>query len=150
MIGDRFSSGGRDNQHSYEVMFFDESVNHQCGYLLDSRDDVWFSVDVLATEHLPYSYSLKPNDVKSLNSNESSSSQHNRSFVSRHSLSHKSDGKGPILQSYIDQFDSVVNEDDNPLLTSSLANDDNKRYTVFNALSLAFRWVPIFLCYEAS
>ena len=150
MIGDRVSSGGRDNQHSFEVVFYDESVNHQCGYLLDSRDDVWFSVDVLATDPIPHHYSLEPNDTKSLNSNGSSSSQHYLSFPSRHSLSNRSDGKGPILQSYIDQFDSVVNEDDNPLLTSSLANDDKKRYTVLYTPFLVFRRVPIFLYYEAS
>ena len=121
-LANRHSAIESGNQNLFEVAFWDDSLTHPFSHKVVSSTDIWFSVDVLSPDTHLSSIPINPSDIKSVDSNDMSSSQ----YLASPSISPQENENVPILQSFIDDFDTVAANEEDPLLTSSLLYNDAK------------------------
>ena len=114
------------NPNLFEVALWDDQLTHSLSHKIISSTDIWFSVDVLSPETHLSSIPINPSDIKSVDSNDMSSSR----YLDSSSKSQQEDGNVPILQSFIDDFATVVANEEDPLLTSSLLYNEAKELTI--------------------
>lgn len=121
-IAARYDAVDSGNQNLFEVQFWDDSLTHPFNHKIITSSDIWFSVDVLAPGTNLSSIPLNPSDIKSVDSNNMSSSQDFSSPL----RSHQEREFVPILQSFIDDFSTVAENEEDPQLASSLFNNEAK------------------------